>query len=74
MPSDIYFESLFRAALEVQQLGIQDGYLISVIYDENDKDPGSGWVFNGALANGRFYIWEPGVGEVYDWYADMYVN
>ena len=74
MPSDINFESLFRAAFEVQQLGIQDGYLISVIYDENDKEPGSGWVFCGALANGRFYIWEPGIGEVYDWYADMYLN
>ena len=71
-PSTNDLESLFMAALEVQQLGLQDGYLISVIYDEDYRGPGYPWVFNGALVNGSFYVWDPGTGNFYYWYADIF--
>jgi len=64
-----YLDGDFRAALKVQEAGIQDGYLISVMYDEDDRDLSSGWIFNAALVNGALYYWHPEVGEVHGSYA-----
>lgn len=72
-PQTFYLSDLFRSALRVQQLGLADGYLISVIYD-NDKVPGECKIFNGALANGKFYIWDPEHTDVYDYYAAFLVE
>ena len=70
-PSTYDIGSLFRAALEIQQLGLQDGYLISVIYEEDARYPYNGWVYNGALVNGNYYVWNPGSGVFYYWLADI---
>ena len=69
-----YLDTTFRAALNVQKLGLQDGYLISVMYDEDDVDPTGGWIWNGALVNGQLYIWDPSDGVVYNWYSDWLVR
>jgi hypothetical protein len=64
-------EPLFRAALKVQQLGLQEGYLISVIYEKGDQYPNKAWVFNGALVNGSYYVWDPCTGNLYYWFNDI---
>lgn len=69
-----YIEGDFRAALKVQEAGIQDGYLISVMYDVDDENPAGGWIFNAALVNGALYCWNPEKGEVYAWYASLFVR
>jgi hypothetical protein len=73
-PATTYLDETFRSALVVQELGLADGYLISVMYDEDDTDPGTGWIFNAALVNGRFYVWNPETGDVHDWYSDLLVK
>ena len=68
-PSYDYLDETFRTALIVQSQGLDDGYLISVMYDEDDTDPDFGWIYCGALVNGVLYIWLPEETEVYS-YAD----
>jgi hypothetical protein len=71
-PSTDDLGSLFKAALEVQQLGLQEGYLISVVYVIDDIYPDNGWVYNGALVNGSlFYVWDPRSGIFPYWYSDI---
>jgi len=65
----VYLDSTFRSALKTQSQGLEDGYLISVMYDDDDATAGSGWVFNGALVDGHLYIWHPEIGDIYSWYA-----
>jgi len=69
-PTTLYLDGTFRSALRVQSQGLADGYLISVMYDEDDTDPSGGWIFCGALVNGHLYIWNPEIGQVHSWYAD----
>ncbi len=62
-------ETGYHSALKVQSLGLKDGYLISVMYDEDDTDPDYGWIYNGAEVDGRLYVWDPELTEVYSWYT-----
>jgi len=64
-----YLDETFRSALTVQSQGLEDGYLISVVYDEDDTDPNYGWIYCGALVNGVLYMWDPEETEVYS-FAD----
>jgi hypothetical protein len=73
-PASQYLDISFRSALKVQAAGLQDGYLISVMYDDNDIDPGTGWIICSALVNGAMYTWNPEVGTVYDVYASLFVR
>ncbi len=69
-PEGTYLDEDFRAALEIQSQGLEDGYLISVVFDEDDTDPEYGWIFCAALVNGVYYTWYPFDTEVYsmtDW-------
>lgn len=65
-PHTEYLGAAFRSALKVQEAGMEDGYMISVIYDEDDTDPDYGWIYNGALVNGAFYLWDPEKGIIFD--------
>lgn len=69
-PEGAYLEGDFRAGLKVQEAGLADGYLISVMYDEDDTDPEYGWIFCGALVNGQLYMWYPSEDSSYAWYVD----
>ena len=73
-PFHEYIDETFRSAIKVQEQGIEDGYLINILYDEDDTDPSSGWVFNGTLVNGRFYVWDPEEGIIYNWYSNILVK
>ena len=68
-PATNYMDESFRAALIIQAQGLEDGYLISVGYDEDDTDPELGWITCGALVNGTLYMWMPDETEVYS-FAD----
>ena len=73
-PYTEYMDDTFRSALKVQDAGLAEGYLISVMYDEDDTDPDFGWIWCGAMVNGHLYIWAPDEAEVYDWYASTFVR
>ena len=71
-PRGSYLDDTFRAALRVQDDALKDGYLISVMYDEDDTDPDYGWVYCATLVNGELYYWHPAVGTIhtdYTWLA-----
>ena len=63
--SGTYLDEDFRSALKIQSQGLEDGYLISVVFDEDDTDPEYGWIFCAALVNGVYYTWYPYDTEVY---------
>ena len=64
-------EGWFQTALIVQRQGLEDGYLISVVYDLDDtQDSTDGWVYCAALAGGRYYLWDHETGDVFD-YGDF---
>lgn len=67
-PPTVDLDGSFRAALKVQEAGIQDGYLISVMFDEDDTNLNSyllsGWIFNATLVNGYLVYWNPVLGKV----------
>jgi hypothetical protein len=67
-PETSSIEESFRAALRVQEAGINSGYTISVMYDEDQTAPGTGWIYCGALVNGTFYVWSPKIGTIYNDY------
>ena len=69
-PTYDYIDEDFRSALKVQSQGIEDGYLISIGYDEDDTDPDYGWIYCGGLVNGVLYTWFPDESEVYS-HADI---
>ncbi len=64
-----YIDEGYRSALKIQDQGMKDGYLISVIYDEDERDPNVGMILNGVEIGGKFYVWEPETGTVYYWYT-----
>jgi len=64
-PSAIHLDGDFRSALKIQSQGLEDGYLISVVFDEDDRDPTGGWIFCAVLVNGGLYMWLPFETEVY---------
>ena len=70
-PSRDYLAETFRTALIIQSQGLEDGYLISVMYDEDDTDPDYGWIMCGALVNGDLYIWYPKDTEVYSYAGEF---
>ena len=70
-PDYEYLDETFRSALIIQSQGLEDGYLISVMYDEDDTDPSYGWIFCGALVNGGLYIRSPSDPEVLSYAGDF---
>jgi len=72
-PSAMYLDGDFRSALKIQSQGLDDGYLISVVFDEDDTDPTGGWIYCGALVNGGLYVWFPFDTVVYS-LADKFIR
>lgn len=67
-PDTTYVDETFRTALIVQSQGLEDRYLISVVYDEDDTNPDYPWIYC-ALVNGVLYMWLPDDTGLYS-YAD----
>ncbi len=55
-PETTYLDETFRSALMVQWQGLEDGYLISVAYDEDNTNPHHPWVYC-ASVNGVLHTW-----------------
>jgi len=65
-PFSTYADAAFRAALRVQEAGLQDGYLMSVNIEYDSTTDEYVTVCN-ALAGGQFYWWSPEQAGVYSW-------
>ena len=66
-----YLEDSFRSALKIQEAGLMDGYLISVMVDIS-SDFAGGVIFCGALVNGELYAWHPSHEDVLDFYSEHF--
>ncbi len=65
-----YLGGGFQSALAVQKQGLEDGYLISIVYDIDDTDQDYGWILCAALAGGKYYLWFPETGNILN-YGDF---
>ena len=72
-PKTPSIQSMCQSVLAVQRQGIKDGYLISLSYDEDDSNSDKAWVLCGAMAGNRYYLWDPEIGDIYN-YADFLVD
>ena len=60
----------FKTALRVQEDGLRDGYLISIMIDYQEAMI-NGVVFCASLVDGALYAWSPTSDEVFHFYSEF---